>query len=100
MNLIYIRIYYNVVSYKGNLKHCFLFLKGSEIHYLLNIYVESLHVDIYYCNRQYLTVTGNDLFCKKSFEEREVQKSLFQDYLKANRIAKGGDYAKISHVNH
>ena len=33
----------------------------------------------------------------KSFEERGVQKSVFQDYLKTNHIAGSNNYAKIFH---
>ena len=43
----------------------------------------------------YLTVTSNGLFLCKSFEERDVQKSVFQDYFKTNQIAASGDYAKM-----
>ena len=45
----------------------------------------------------YLTVTNNGLFLLKSFEKRDVQKFLFQDYFKANQINGTDDYAKFFH---
>ena len=45
----------------------------------------------------YLTVTSHGLFLFKSFKERCVKKSVFQDYFKANQIAGSGDHAKMSH---
>ena len=43
----------------------------------------------------YLTVTSNDSFLLKFFEERVVQKSVFQDYFKTNQIAGSLNYAKM-----
>ena len=45
----------------------------------------------------YLTVTSNGLFLFEPFEERDVQKSVFEDYFKANQIAASGDYVKMFH---
>ena len=45
----------------------------------------------------YITLTSNGSFLFKSFEEKGVQKFLFQDFFKANQIAGSGDYAKIFH---
>ena len=45
----------------------------------------------------YLTVTSNGFFLFKSFEERCVQKCVFQDYFKANQTAANGDYVKMLH---
>ena len=43
----------------------------------------------------YLTVKSNGLLLFKFFEERSVQKTLFQDYFKANNTAESGDYGKM-----
>ena len=48
----------------------------------------------------YFTVTSNGLFLFKSFEERGVQKSLFQNYIKTNQLTGSGDYAKMFHRNY
>ena len=45
----------------------------------------------------YLTVANNRLFLLKSFEERDVQKFVFQDYFKASQITGTDDYAKMLH---
>ena len=45
----------------------------------------------------YLTVTSNSLFLFNSFEERGVQKSVFQDYFKTNLIARSGNYTNLYH---
>ena len=45
----------------------------------------------------YLTVTNNGLFLLKSFEKRDVQKFVFQDYFKTNQINGTDDYAKLFH---
>ena len=39
----------------------------------------------------YPSITSNGLFLFKSFEERGVQKSVYQDYFRANQIAGSGD---------
>ena len=41
----------------------------------------------------YLTVKSNELFSFKSFEERDAQKYIFQEYFKENQIAGSSDYA-------
>lgn len=41
----------------------------------------------------YISVTSNDLFFLKSFEERGAQKYIFQEYFKENQIAGSSDYA-------
>ena len=43
----------------------------------------------------YVTVTSNGLFSFKSFEDRDVQKSAFQDYFKTNHIAGSSEYPKM-----
>ena len=43
----------------------------------------------------YLTVTSNGLFLLKSFDDRGVQKSTFEDNFKANQLAESSDYAKM-----
>ena len=45
----------------------------------------------------YLFVKRNGLHLFKSFEDRSVQKPLFQDYFKVNNIAESGDYGKMFH---
>ena len=57
----------------------------------LNFYIKSICLDI----KAYLTVTSNGLFLFESFEERGVQKSVFQDYFKANHIAETGDNTNL-----
>ena len=46
----------------------------------------------------YITVTINGLCLFKPFEDRGGT-SIFQDCFKKNQIARGGDYAKLFHVN-
>ena len=49
--------------------------------------------------RSYLSITINCLFFFKTFEERSVQKSAFQNYFKADQIVESGDYAKCCMEN-
>ena len=43
----------------------------------------------------YLAVTSKSLFLFKSFENRGIQKSVFEDYFKTNQIAGSGNHAKM-----
>lgn len=95
-NLLLISILCKIIKYRVNFIYCaFHPLKSWQIHCITNSscwIVASIAIAcIYKANRpSYLTVTSSVLFVCLSFEERCVQKFVFQDYFKINQINGSG----------